>query len=72
VYLCISRLIKVTIQKYINTEQTKKFTHTPSGIRTHNHSFGATEDNTRQGEETREKSVQCLTMEALYEKVLPS
>ena len=37
-------------QKNIKSEQTKKFAHTPSGIRTHNPSFRAAEDSTRQGE----------------------
>jgi hypothetical protein len=59
-------------QKNINTEQTKKFAHNPSGNRTHDPRFGAAEDSTRQGEEIREKSAQCLTMEALSGKVLPS
>lgn len=59
-------------KKYIYTEQTKKFAHTPSGIRTHNPSFGAAEDSARQGKEARERYAQCLTMEALSGEVLPS
>jgi hypothetical protein len=50
----------------MNTEQT------PSGIRSHNPRFVAAEDSTRQGEATWEKSAQCLAMEALTGKVLPS
>ena len=40
-------------RKNINTEQTQKYVQTPTGIRTHNPSVGATEGNTCQGKETR-------------------